>query len=110
MLRLPHVKFNGLHLKALMCLQGSKLDKHQLVLQLSKHKASSAPSQKASKEEAAKQSTKLIVRNIAFEATRKDVMSLFSPFGHIKTCRLPRKFDGTPRWAALVASTVFACR
>ena len=27
-----------------------------------------------------KQSTKLVVRNVAFEATRKEVMSLFSPF------------------------------
>ena len=95
--QLPPSKFMSCT-QAPVCLQGSKLDKHQLVLQLSKHKASSNPSQKASKEEAAKQSTKLIVRNIAFEATRKDVMSLFSPFGHIKTCRLPRKFDGTPRW------------
>ena len=81
-----------------MChwLQGSMLDKHKLALQLSTRKVSSAvKSKKQANPE--KQSTKLVVRNVAFEATRKDVMSLFSPFGHMKSCRLPRKFDGTPR-------------
>ena len=77
------------------------LDKHKLALQLSTRKASSAV--KAQKRTAPeKQSTKLVVRNVAFEATRKDVMSLFSPFGHMKSCRLPRKFDGTPRYATAV--------
>lgn len=74
------------------------LDKHKLALQLSTQKVSSAvKSKKQANPE--KQSTKLVVRNVAFEATRKDVMSLFSPFGHMKSCRLPRKFDGTPRCA-----------
>lgn len=42
--------------------------------------------------------TKMVVRNVAFEATRKDILGLFTPFGHVKSCRLPRKFDGTHRW------------
>lgn len=77
------------------------LDKHKLALQLSMRKPTSAV--KANKKQPGtpeKQSTKLVVRNMAFEATRKDVMSLFSPFGHMKSCRLPRKFDGTPRYNA----------
>lgn len=78
------------------------LDKHKLALQLSTRKASSAvKSKKQANPE--KQSTKLVVRNVAFEATRKDVMSLFSPFGHMKSCRLPRKFDGTPRFVCASA-------
>lgn len=44
-----------------------------------------------------KQRTKLILKNIAFEATKKDLMSLCTPFGHVKELRLPRKFDGTHR-------------
>lgn len=78
-------------------LQGSALDGHHLVVQLSSRK-SSAP---AAAEEAAP-SSKIVVRNVAFEATRKDVFGLFSPFGHVKSCRLPRKFDGTPRGFAFV--------
>ena len=73
------------------------LEKHKLALQLSMRKASSAVKAKADKGKPDKQSTKLVVRNVAFEATRKEVMSLFSPFGHMKSCRLPQKFDGTPR-------------
>ena len=73
------------------------LDKHKLALQLSMRKASSAGRGKAQSSKPEKQSTKLVVRNVAFEATRKEVMSLFSPFGHMKSCRLPQKFDGTPR-------------
>lgn len=38
-----------------------------------------------------------VARNVAFEATRKDIVGLFGPFGHIKSARLPRKFDGTHR-------------
>ena len=72
------------------------LDKHKLALQLSMRKPSSAVKAKQAGTPE-KQSTKLVVRNVAFEATRKDVMALFSPFGHMKSCRLPRKFDGTPR-------------
>ena len=41
----------------------------------------------------------MVVRNVAFEATRKDILGLFTPFGAVKSCRLPRKFDGTHRWA-----------
>ena len=32
--------------------------------------------------------TKLVVRNVAFEATRRDVQKLFNPFGVLKSCRL----------------------
>ena len=39
---------------------------------------------------------------MAFEATRKDILGLFTPFGHVKSCRLPRKFDGSHRGFAFV--------
>jgi RNA recognition motif. (a.k.a. RRM, RBD, or RNP domain) len=42
-------------------------------------------------------SVEQVVRNVAFEATRKDLVGLFGPFGHIKSARLPRKFDGNHR-------------
>lgn len=83
-------------------LQGTVLDKHKLALQLSMRKASSAARAKKQTGTPEKQSTKLVVRNVAFEATRKEVMSLFSPFGHMKSCRLPRKFDGIPRGFAFI--------
>jgi multiple RNA-binding domain-containing protein 1 len=67
------------------------LDKHKLTLQLSKRSASgaTAASSKSAKKskEGDGQGAKLVVRNVAFEATRKDIMGLFGPFGHIKSCR-----------------------
>jgi multiple RNA-binding domain-containing protein 1 len=43
-----------------------------------------------------------MVRNLAFEATSKDVRRLMEPFGQVKTCRLPKKFDGSTRGFAFV--------
>jgi multiple RNA-binding domain-containing protein 1 len=66
------------------------LDKHKLTLQLSKRtatgSASDSKASKRSKDDGSK-GAKLVVRNVAFEATRKDIMGLFGPFGHIKSCR-----------------------
>lgn len=70
--------------------QGTMLDKHKIQLQLSKHGApAAAAAVKASKSSKADKASgsKLVVRNVAFEATKKDVMGLFGPFGHIKSCR-----------------------
>jgi multiple RNA-binding domain-containing protein 1 len=41
--------------------------------------------------------TKIVVRNVAFEATKRDIQKLFNPFGTLKSCRLPKKFDGNHR-------------
>ena len=46
--------------------------------------------------------TKLLVRNLAFEASAKDVRKLMEAFGRVKTCRLPKKFDGAKRGFAFV--------
>jgi multiple RNA-binding domain-containing protein 1 len=35
--------------------------------------------------------SKLLVRNLAFEATADEIKELFAPFGHIRKVRLPRK-------------------
>jgi len=88
-------------------LQGTMLEKHKLQLQLSKHKAAAAAADGSSKKKGSKRKeeeggTKLVVRNVAFEATRKDIVGLFGPFGHIKSARLPKKFDGNHRGFAFV--------
>jgi multiple RNA-binding domain-containing protein 1 len=82
------------------------LDGHALMLQLSHNTKKSGDSdsrasavKKVDKKES---STKIIVRNVAFEATRKDLQQLFNPFGQIKSVRLPKKFDGNHRGFAFV--------
>lgn len=94
-------------------LQGSSLDGHQLVLQLSQ--GNSRVQKKNDKRnddtQAMKQaSSKVLVRNLAFEATRQDVLNLFTALAEVKSCRLPKKFDGSHRGFAFVefASTAEA--
>lgn len=100
-----------LSLRAASNTQGSTLDKHKLTLQLSQRKpskeaAAAARGAAGSKGKAGGTAeaapTKLVVRNVAFEATRRDITGLFGPFGHVKSCRLPKKFDGQHRGFAFV--------
>ncbi|KAK9271484.1 hypothetical protein L1049_001843 [Liquidambar formosana] len=79
-------------------LQETVLDGHALILQLCHAKKDEKVLANVEKD---KGSTKLIVRNVAFEATEKDLRQLFSPFGQIKSLRLPMKF-GNHRGFAFV--------
>lgn len=47
-------------------------------------------------------SGKIIVKNLPFEATRKDVFELFNSFGQLKSVRVPKKFDKSARGFAFV--------
>ena len=78
---------------AMFNLKGSVLDGHILIF-----KASMQHSDKATKAlNVSDGDTKLLIRNIPFEATVKDVRALFQPFGQIKRLKLPKKFDGSHR-------------
>eukprot|EP00792_Barthelona_sp_PAP020_P007549 TRINITY_DN3149_c6_g6_i1.p1 TRINITY_DN3149_c6_g6~~TRINITY_DN3149_c6_g6_i1.p1 ORF type:complete len:721 (-),score=229.56 TRINITY_DN3149_c6_g6_i1:116-2278(-) len=43
---------------------------------------------------------KLIIKNVPFEATKKDLQMILSSYGELKTLRIPKKFDGTSRGIA----------
>jgi len=88
--------------KVMKELQGSVLDGHQLVLQLSKGQGGASAATGDDKVPAGLSKTRLVIRNVAFEATKKELMGLCSPFGHVKDLRIPRKFDGTHRGFAFV--------
>ncbi|XP_020673203.1 multiple RNA-binding domain-containing protein 1 [Dendrobium catenatum] len=77
---------------------GTILDGHALILQLCHVKTDPQALKKEGKD---KSLTKLIVRNVAFEATEKDLRQLLSPFGQIKSLRLPMKL-GSHRGFAFV--------
>uniref|UniRef100_A0A803L2S7 RRM domain-containing protein n=1 Tax=Chenopodium quinoa TaxID=63459 RepID=A0A803L2S7_CHEQI len=72
-------------------LQGTILDGHMLKLQLSQPKKDTKALEKVEKGQS---STKLIVRNLPFEATKKELRQLFSPFGQVKSLRLPKNYGG----------------
>ncbi|ORX45758.1 RNA-binding domain-containing protein [Piromyces finnis] len=86
-------------MSALKSMQGFALDGHALSLKFS-HGASSTNNNNNKRKfdkHIEPNSTKLIVRNIPFEATKKDLRELFSTYGQIKSLRLPKKFDGSHR-------------
>ncbi|SAM09672.1 hypothetical protein [Absidia glauca] len=84
--------------KALDAMQGYKLDGHALLLKFSHHESSNKKSIKSEKVD----TTKLVVRNIPFEATVKDLRELFGAYGQLKSLRLPKKFNGGHRGFAFL--------
>ncbi|KAI4370303.1 hypothetical protein MLD38_018667 [Melastoma candidum] len=94
------VEFDSTETATNICrdLQGTILDEHALILQLCQIKKDEKVKSKASSDTS---STKLLIKNVAFEATEKDLRKLFSPFGKIKRLRLPMKF-GSHRGFAFV--------
>jgi multiple RNA-binding domain-containing protein 1 len=84
--------------KAIKALQGTIVDGHALELKRSSKTIVSA----TAKKQTGANSTKLVVRNVPFQATRKELLQLFGSFGQLKKVRLPKKFDGTHRGFAFV--------
>ncbi|XP_078277353.1 putative RNA-binding protein 19 isoform X2 [Rhinoraja longicauda] len=81
--------------KALKLLQHIMLDDHQLELKLSDRVTKSVhPARKLQKAKDQKAS-KILIRNIPFQAKVKEIRELFSTFGEIKSVRLPKKMGGT---------------
>lgn len=85
-------------LAVINALDGNVLDGHKLQLKLSHRQGGSSNSAKQTR----KKSGKIIVKNLPFEAARKDVFELFSSFGQLKSVRVPKKFDKSARGFAFV--------
>ena len=84
---------------ALAAMNGYKLQGHDLVLKTS-HKAADAAEERRKEDNAKKLSgrrTKIIIKNLPFEASKKDVRSLFGAYGQLRSVRVPRKFDSSTR-------------
>lgn len=77
------------------------MDGHALQLKFSHHKAGTGASSSKSKSSKS-DTTKLVVRNVPFEATSKDLKELFSTYGKLKSLRLPKKFNGGHRGFAFL--------
>ena len=86
-------KSNELALKALKLLQNSLLDDHSLQLSVSKKNPKEKAKNLKRKREDLEPNNKIVVRNIAFEATKEDIKELFKTFGEIKMVRLPKKMN-----------------
>jgi multiple RNA-binding domain-containing protein 1 len=94
--------------KALKTMQHKSLDGHCLELKRSNRASLATDAATARKTTAAANleqkgdTTKMVVRNVPFEASEREVRELFSAFGTLKSVRLPKKVTGSHRGFAFV--------
>ncbi|CAG7999795.1 unnamed protein product [Penicillium nalgiovense] len=84
---------------ALAAMNGYKLDQHELLIRAS-HKGKDAAEERRREDTAKKASarrTKIIIKNLPFQATKKDIRSLFGAYGQLRSVRVPQKFDHSAR-------------
>ena len=84
---------------ALKVMDGQALDAHTLAVKAS-HKGHDAAEERRREDKAKKaagQRTKIIIKNLPFQATKKDIRTLFGTYGQLRSVRLPKKADYTPR-------------
>jgi multiple RNA-binding domain-containing protein 1 len=83
---------------ALKVMDGYVLDGHKLLVKAS-HRGHDAAEERRREDLAkvAAQRTKIVIKNLPFEASKKDVRALFSTYGKLVALRLPKKFNQTSR-------------
>ncbi|KAF9647916.1 hypothetical protein BDM02DRAFT_3097287 [Thelephora ganbajun] len=86
--------------KALKSMQGYVLDGHSLSVRLA-GRGVEEPSEGKGKT-GGKSSTKMIVKNVPFEASKKDIKELFGAHGQLRSVRLPKKLDHRSRGFAFL--------
>lgn len=84
---------------AVKALAGHQLDGHELVVQLSSKGADAGETTRREDLQRKKEAnqTKIIIKNLPFQTSKKDIRSLFAQYGELKMVRVPRKFDNTAR-------------
>ncbi|KAJ9095967.1 hypothetical protein QFC21_005329 [Naganishia friedmannii] len=96
-------------LKAMNGLKGYKLDGHDLEFKFAMRDGEGEGRESKADAVAGKQAksktTKMIVKNVPFEASKNDIRDLFSAFGTLKSCRLPKKHNSTGRGFAFLDFT-----
>ncbi|XP_037536377.1 probable RNA-binding protein 19 [Nematolebias whitei] len=82
--------------KALRQLQHCTVDDHQLEVKISDRATRTTEVSRKKKQAEKKQTcSKILVRNVPFQATVKEIRELFCTFGELKTVRLPKKATGS---------------
>ncbi|XP_072949367.1 probable RNA-binding protein 19 [Epargyreus clarus] len=80
--------------EALKLLQNTTLDGKTLELKRSERgNQNEVRTAKKTTKESAQNGTKILVRNVPFQANRNEIHEIFRAFGEIKTLRLPKKFS-----------------
>jgi len=87
-------KSRELALEAFKTLQGIPLDGHSLTLAFSQKDAKTEKEMNRKTVDRHLVSTKLMVRNVPFQANIKEIRQLFSAYGELKSVRMPFKQGG----------------
>ncbi|KAL9625470.1 MAG: hypothetical protein Q9160_000533 [Pyrenula sp. 1 TL-2023] len=84
---------------ALKALNGSNLDGHQLLVRFAQRsRYIGDKNQLKSQDQNTKHfKTKVVIKNLPFETTKKDVRALLGPYGQLRSVRVPKKFDRSTR-------------
>jgi len=83
---------------ALKVMDGYSLDNHKLVIKASHKGLDAAEERKKDKaKKMAGKNTKIIIKNLPFEASKNDIRTLFSSYGQLRSVRVPKKFDHSTR-------------
>ncbi|CCM02940.1 uncharacterized protein FIBRA_05055 [Fibroporia radiculosa] len=85
--------------RALKSLEGFVLDGHVLAAKWAGRGVDEAEGQEV---KGKPKSAKMIVKNVPFEATKKDIQELFGAHAQLKSVRLPRKFNHRTRGFAFL--------
>ncbi|RYP66572.1 hypothetical protein DL771_007725 [Monosporascus sp. 5C6A] len=92
---------------ALKVMDGYVLHEHKLEVRAS-HRGRDAAEERREEDNAKKaagQQTKIIIKNLPFEATKKDVRTLFGTHGQLRAVRVPKKFNHTSKGYAFAEFT-----
>ncbi|KAL1645451.1 Multiple RNA-binding domain-containing protein 1 [Diplodia intermedia] len=92
---------------ALAAMDGYNLDGYKLAIKAS-NKGLDAAEERRKEDKARKaagRQTKIIIKNLPFEATKKDVRALFGAYGQLRSVRVPKKFDASARGFAFADFT-----
>uniref|UniRef100_A0A3B4YYG9 Probable RNA-binding protein 19 n=1 Tax=Seriola lalandi dorsalis TaxID=1841481 RepID=A0A3B4YYG9_SERLL len=82
--------------KALRQLQHCTVDDHNLELKISERATRTTEALRKKKQVEKKQTgSKILVRNVPFQASVREIRELFCTFGELKTVRLPKKAAGS---------------
>lgn len=82
---------------AVKAMNGFVLDNHTLAVKAS-HKGHDAAEEKRREDKAKKaagQRTKIVVKNLAFEASKADLRRLLGTYGKLRVVRIPKKFNSS---------------
>ncbi|OCL12545.1 RNA-binding domain-containing protein [Glonium stellatum] len=92
---------------ALAAMDGYNLDGHNLLIKAS-HKGLDAAEERRKEDRAKKAAgkrTKLIIKNLPFQASKQDVRALLGPYGQLRSVRVPKTFNNTARGFAFAEFT-----